>query len=376
MDYSIILEQIYNFIINNQFIGFAIGAFLVLIILYIASKTFRKSGLFLLTTSFLIDLSIRSLPFDIYNNYPYVFNIVIGLYIAAFIDFLIRVLLILIKLKKKEKREDSSLKNFVKFTGIRPFLIMLIVNLVNFNNVLPKNIINLLTSLSFLYMVFKTLYSTYQYLSQKENIVIDDQMDFSDIDAYLSSDNKNSKKRHRRVLKNKSSIEEAKEKIDSKGPIPMSNFKKKLKADEPIEKIEKDLSNTDIINLMASSNNLVTTMTLTDLNTKKTISYKSEKAKFNLLEDDSYRVDLEFEVINDYDYGRFMDILLAYDEDRERYKFELSIDDNKSRELKMVFFDPSHIDKVNEKDHSLAGKTISLIFPKYKINFIKGNYQW
>ncbi|WP_311530557.1 hypothetical protein [uncultured Anaerococcus sp.] len=375
MDYSIILEQIYNFIINNQFIGFAIGAFLVLIILYIASKTFRKSGLFLLTTSFLIDLSIRSLPFDIYNNYPYVFNIVIGLYIAAFIDFLIRVLLILIKLKKKEKREDSSLKNFVKFTGIRPFLIMLIVNLVNFNNVLPKNIINLLTSLSFLYMVFKTLYSTYQYLSQKENIVIDDQMDFSDIDAYLSSDNKNSKKRHRRVLKNKSSIEEAKEKIDSKGPIPMSNFKKKLKADEPIEKIEKDLSNTDIINLMASSNNLVTTMTLTDLNTKKTISYKSEKAKFNLLEDDSYRVDLEFEVINDYDYGRFMDILLAYDEDRERYKFELSIDDNKSRELKMVFFDPSHIDKVNEKDHSLAGKTISLIFPKYKINFIKGNYQ-
>ncbi len=376
MDYSIILEQIYNFIINNQFIGFAIGAFLVLIILYIASKTFRKSGLFLLTTSFLIDLSIRSLPFDIYNNYPYVFNIVIGLYIAAFIDFLIRVLLILIKLKKKEKREDSSLKNFVKFTGIRPFLLMLIVNLVNFNNVLPKNIINLLTSLSFLYMVFKTLYSTYQYLSQKENIVIDDQMDFSDIDAYLSSDNKNSKKRHRRVLKNKSSIEEAKEKIDSKGPIPMSNFKKKLKADEPIEKIEKDLSNTDIINLMASSNNLVTTMTLTDLNTKKTISYKSEKAKFNLLEDDSYRVDLEFEVINDYDYGRFMDILLAYDEDRERYKFELSIDDNKSRELKMVFFDPSHIDKVNEKDHSLAGKTISLIFPKYKINFIKGNYQW
>ena len=200
-------------------------------------------------------------------------------------------------------------------------------------------------------------------------------MDFSDIDAYLSSDNKNSKKRHRRVLKNKSSIEEAKEKIDSKGPIPMSNFKKKLKADEPIEKIEKDLSNTDIINLMASSNNLVTTMTLTDLNTKKTISYKSEKAKFNLLEDYSYRVDFEFEVINDYDYGRFMDILLAYDEDRERYKFELSIDDNKSRELKMVFFDPSHIDKVNEKDHSLAGKTISLIFPKYKINFIKGNYQ-
>ena len=186
MDYSIILEQIYNFIINNQFIGFAIGAFLVLIILYIASKTFRKSGLFLLTTSFLIDLSIRSLPFDIYNNYPYVFNIVIGLYIAAFIDFLIRVLLILIKLKKKEKREDSSLKNFVKFTGIRPFLIMLIVNLVNFNNVLPKNIINLLTSLSFLYMVFKTLYSTYQYLSQNENIVIYDQMDFSDIDAYLS----------------------------------------------------------------------------------------------------------------------------------------------------------------------------------------------
>lgn len=374
MDYSIILEQIYNFIINNQFIGFAIGAFLVLIILYIASKTFRKSGLFLLATSFLVDLSIRSLPFDIYKNYPYVFNIVIGLYIIAFIDFLIRVLLILIKLKKKEKNEDSSLKNFMKFTGIRPFLLMLVVNLINFNNILPKNIINLLTSLSFLYMVFKSLYSTYQYLSQKENLVIDDDMDFSDIDAYLSSDNKGSKNVHRRVLRNTSSKEEPKEKIVSKIPIPMSNFKKKFKADESVEKIEKDLSNTDIINLMASSNNIATTMTLTDLNTKKSMSYKSKKAKFNLSEDDSYRVDLEFEVVNDYDYGRFMDILLAYDEDRERYKFELSIDDNKSRELKMVFFDPSQINNINEKDYNLTGKTISLIFPKYKINFIKGNY--
>lgn len=374
MDYSIILEQIYNFIINNQFIGFAIGAFFVLIILYIASKTFRKSGLFLLATSFLVDLSIRSLPFDIYKNYPYVFNIVIGLYIIAFIDFLIRVLLILIKLKKKEKSEDSSLKNFMKFTGIRPFLLMLVVNLINFNNILPKNIINLLTSLSFLYMVFKSLYSTYQYLSQKENLVIDDDMDFSDIDAYLSSDNKGSKNVHRRVLRNTSSKEEPKEKIVSKIPIPMSNFKKKFKADESVEKIEKDLSNTDIINLMASSNNIATTMTLTDLNTKKSMSYKSKKAKFNLSEDDSYRVDLEFEVVNDYDYGRFMDILLAYDEDRERYKFELSIDDNKSRQIKMVFFDPSQINNINEKDYNLTGKTISLIFPKYKINFIKGNY--
>lgn len=371
MNYSFILEQIYTTILNNQFIGFAIGAFLVLIILFIASKTFRKSGLFLLATSFLIDLSIRSLPFEIYTHYPYVFNIVTGLYIVGFVDFFVRVLIMLVKLNKKEKK-DSSLTNFMKFTGIRPFFLMLIVNLINYNNIIPKNILNLLTSLSFLYMVFRTLYSTYLYLSQKESIVLDDKMNFSDIKAYLSSDGKKSKPR--KVLKKAKRKDNHKKKDLPNEAIYISDLKNREKVDESLEEIKKDLSNTDMIELIGNSQKILATMTLTDLKTKELVSYKSEKAKFKLIEDENYRVDLEFEMLNDYDYGRFMDILLAYDKDRQRYKFELSIVTNKTSELKMVFFDPSDIYNLKAHDHDLAGKTISLIFPKYKINLIKGNY--
>ena len=170
MDVNVIINQIYNLILENQFLGFAIGAFLVLFLFFIISRTFRKSGLFLLATTFLVDSTIKALPFEIYGYYPLTYKVVIGLYILGFINFLIRVIIMLVKLsKKRSDREDrSNLKKFMKFTGIRPFFLMLIINVFNFNNFIPQRILSLLTSLSFLYMAFRTLYSTYLYLSEKD----------------------------------------------------------------------------------------------------------------------------------------------------------------------------------------------------------------
>ncbi len=56
MDIEIIINQIYNLILNNQFLGFAIAAFVVLLLFFIISRTFRKSGLFLLAVTFLVTI--------------------------------------------------------------------------------------------------------------------------------------------------------------------------------------------------------------------------------------------------------------------------------------------------------------------------------
>lgn len=105
MDIEIIINQIYNLILNNQFLGFAIAAFVVLFLFFIISKTFRKSGLFLLANTFLIDYTIKSLPFEIYSYYPIVRQIITGLYILGFINFIIRVIVILVKISKKKFTE-------------------------------------------------------------------------------------------------------------------------------------------------------------------------------------------------------------------------------------------------------------------------------
>ena len=203
MDIDVIINQIYNLILDNQILGFAIGGFVVLLLIFIISKTFRKSGLFLLANTFLIDYTIRSLPFQIYTYYPIAQQIITGLYVLGFLNFLIRVIVMVVKMSKRKTNEEekSSLQNFMEFTGIRPFFLMLIINLVNFNSYIPKNIISLLTSLSFLYMAFRTLYSTYLYLSEKESLPIKDDMDFDDIKAYLYDPDDKANKNYGRIVR-------------------------------------------------------------------------------------------------------------------------------------------------------------------------------
>lgn len=380
MDIEIIINQIYNLILNNQFLGFAIAAFVVLLLFFIISRTFRKSGLFLLAVTFLVDYTIKSLPFDVYGYYPLAYRIVIGFYILGFINFLIRVIIMLVKISKRksEDSEKSSLNNFMKFTGIRPFFLMLIINLINFNNYIPKTIISLLTSLSFLYMAFRTLYSTYLYLSEKETLPISDDMDFDDIKAYLYEPEDKSSKNHGRVIRKKSveneeftrsSQEEKKEKhVD---PISISDINKDVKDIAMLKDIEKNLSDNDVIKLIEESNPNITKITLTNLITGDEHSYTSKKAYFRVEEDHEYKITLNFEEYNDYDYGRFIDLIIAYGVDREIYKFELTVISKVNQSFKLVFFDPSQISEVGK---NLSGRDITMNFPKYKINFIKGNY--
>ena len=380
MDIEIIINQIYNLILNNQFLGFTIAAFVVLLLFFIISRTFRKSGLFLLAVTFLVDYTIKSLPFDVYGYYPLAYRIVIGFYILGFINFLIRVIIMLVKISKRksEDGEKSSLNNFMKFTGIRPFFLMLIINLINFNNYIPKTIISLLTSLSFLYMAFRTLYSTYLYLSEKETLPISDDMDFDDIKAYLYEPEDKSSKNHGRVIRKKSveneeftrsSQEEKKEKhVD---PISISDINKDVKDIAMLKDIEKNLSDNDVIKLIEESNPNITKITLTNLITGDEHSYTSKKAYFRVEEDHEYKITLNFEEYNDYDYGRFIDLIIAYGVDREIYKFELTVISKVNQSFKLVFFDPSQISEVGK---NLSGRDITMNFPKYKINFIKGNY--
>ncbi len=386
MDIEIIINQIYNLILNNQFLGFAIAAFVVLFLFFIISKTFRKSGLFLLATTFLIDYTIRSLPFEIYSYYPIVRQIITGLYILGFINFIIRVIVMLVKISKKntQSKEKSSLKNFVEFTGIRPFFFMLIVNLVNLNDYIPKNIVSLLTSLSFLYMAFRTLYSTYLYLSEKESLPIKDDMDFDDIKAYLyDPEEKKSKNYGRVVRKNLNKKDQSTVDFDGKenkkkkptNPISMSDINKEAKNMEILKNIERDLSDDDVIKFLEESNPNVTKITLTNLISGDEHSYTSKRANLNVGEDHEYKITLSFENYNDYDYGRFIDLLIAYGVEKEVYKFELTIISKINENFKLVFFDPSQIvDMDKDGKVSPSGRDISMTFPKYKINFIKENY--
>lgn len=386
MDIEIIINQIYNLILNNQFLGFAIAAFVVLFLFFIISKTFRKSGLFLLANTFLIDYTIRSLPFEIYSYYPIVRQIITGLYILGFINFIIRVIVMLVKISKKntQSKEKSSLKNFVEFTGIRPFFFMLIVNLVNIGAYIPKNIVSLLTSLSFLYMAFRTLYSTYLYLSEKEGLPIKDDMDFDDIKAYLYDPEEKKSKNHGRVIR-KNLNKKDQPTVDFDGsenkkrkptnPISISDINKEAKSMEVLKNIERDLSDDDVIKFLEESNPNITKITLTNLISGDEHSYTSKRANLNVGEDQEYKITLSFEDYNDYDYGRFIDLLIAYGVEKEIYKFELTIISKINENFKLVFFDPSQIVDM-DKDGKVrpSGRDISMTFPKYKINFIKGNY--
>ena len=384
MDYTFIFNQIYNLIINNNML-LAIGvSILVLFLFFIISKTFRKSGLFLLAFTFLVDQVIKNLPFDLYSAYPISYNIVTGLFVIGSLNFFIRVLLMIRKVSKKDK-EDSKLGNFFKFTGIRPFILMLIINLLDINSYLPEGIIRLLTSLSFLYMAFRTLYSTYLYLSTKEKIAIDDGMDFEDIDAYINGEklNKNQNRVIKKNLKEEDNHVEDDVKIFSNkdkniftNPISMSDIKEEKDREETIRNIEKDLSNTDMINMLQNSDSRnTTTISLTDLGKDTKETYTSKKPSFNLYEDVQYEVELEFDKINDYDYGRFVDMLLKYYYNRNDYKFELSISPCDNKGFKVVFYDPSKVLGSDTKEAlDISGKVITMDFPKYKINFVKDNY--
>ena len=189
MDLSNILNNLGDLLTNNRITLIPIVFIVILLILYIASKAFRKSGLMILATTFAVDYGIRSLPFNLYETFPILNNVIAGMYLLGAIVFVFKIGKILFKTSTnlvKASKYKGKKKGFFSYTGALAFIIMVLVNIIDSNNYIPQEIKSLLTSLSFLYMIFRTLFSTYKHLNDKDVRLINDKMEFDDIDEYLN----------------------------------------------------------------------------------------------------------------------------------------------------------------------------------------------
>ena len=403
MDYSFIFRQLQEMITNNRISFLPIIFIIINLLIFIISRTFRKTGLFVLALAFGIDYAIKSLPFDLYYNVPGLYNAVTILYVVGFIIFFIKIAKMLFKISKlnidQSYKKDSKIGYFLKFTGMAPFLIMLIANLLKVENYIGIELTRIFTSVAFLFMLIKTLISTYKYLSTKESIVLGDKMDFKEIKDYLKDETKvenktNSKNIGRKTRKTlNSKVDEPTEVINSK------DVRKKVKlsqvsqvkdddldlndskfAKQSISKKEDnkaELSNTELLRMLTGDFDdprNETTISITNLKSGNKISYTSKRPILKIHEQSEYKIDLEFESINEYDYGRFIDILLTYSKSKNEYKFELIAKPAMSISSSIIFYDPSNIYDIDEKDYAnVSGKIISMNFAKYKVNFITGN---
>ena len=394
MDYTNILNDIVELLTYNRITLIPVIFGFVLLILFIISKAFRKSGLFVLALTFTVDYGIRSLPFDLYGTFPILNNVVAGFYLLGAIIFVIKVVKILVKTSSnlvKASDYKPGKNGFFRYTGALAFVIMLLINIIDSNNILPRSLKSLLTSLSFLYMIFRTLLSTYKHLNEKDIRLVKDKMSFDDIDEYLNEKDQaprgvNSDRRIRKKLDDDVKIfngldSDKTQTVKINDPIKVEDLSSDLTRikdkEREIEKIEKELSNTDIIHLVSREDEKSlneTTIKITNIDSGDVTSYTSRKAKFNMVEEKEYKVDLEFKHNNEYDYGRFIDILIKYAKDKSNYKFELIVSPADIKESKIVLYDPSNIFDLDEEDYqNIGGRIISMNFPKYKINFITGN---
>lgn len=362
-----------------------------LIILFLISKILLKAGMFLLALTFILDMFIRVLPFNIYLNFPIIKLIIYILYALGIFIFAYKNIRKILKKKRKrelfkdknpvkeEKSSENPIKRFFSYTGSLPFLLMLILNLFSPGDGLYKNILSLITSLSFLFMVFTTLYNTYKRIDTlKEN---KGRMRFDDLNIPFRKNSLNqSKNSNRKVLKKEDELEDKKD-------IDLSETRK-LNLDDIKEELDKNSFNlinlddfkdtmdqNDLINLINDKNSkLITMISLTNLSDGVKKSYKSDKCIADIRQDSEYKVDLEFENFNDYDYGRFIDLLLDYSKSRSKYKFQLDLIPEKAKNSKVVFYDPSNLYELDrEFGDKFQGRTISMNFPKYKINYITEN---
>ena len=362
---------------------------LSLLILFLISKILLKAGMFLLAMTFIFDMILRVLPFNIYLNYPSIKLIIYVLYALGFFIFAYKNIKRILKEKrkrelfkdknptKKEKSGNNPIKRFFSYTGSLPFLMMLVLNLFNPDEGIYKNILHLLTSLSFLFMVFTTLLNTYKRIDKvKEN---KGRMRFDDLNIpFKKNSPQKSKNSDRKVLKKEEKIEDDFDKTETR-KLNLNDIKEELNENlfDPInlDDFKDTMDQNDLINLINDKNSkLVTMISLTNLSDGVKKSYKSDKCIADIRQDSEYKVDLEFENYNDYDYGRFIDLLLDYSNNRSKYKFQLDLIPQKAKNSKVVFYDPSNLYELDrEFGDKFQGRTISMNFPKYKINYITQN---
>lgn len=383
-------DRIYDILNKINFPLVIVIILIGLVVLFLISKILLKAGIFLLAMTFIFDMILRVLPFDIYLNYPSIKLIIYILYALGFFIFAYKNIKKILKKKrkrelfkdkipvKKEKSENNPIKKFFSYTGSLPFLLMLILNLFNPEEGIYKNILSLLTSLSFLLMVFTTLYNTYKRIDTlKEN---KGRMRFDDLNIpFRKNSFKESKNSDRKVLKKEDEeIEEDLDKTQTR-KLNLDDIKEELNKNSfnPInlEDFKDSMDQTDLINLINDkSSKLITMISLTNLSDGVKKSYKSNKCIAEIRQDSEYKVDLEFENYNDYDYGRFIDLLLDYSKNRSKYKFQLDLIPQKSKNSRVVFYDPSNLYELDRDfGDKFQGRTISMNFPKYKINYITEN---
>lgn len=421
-------NQILEHFTNNSILLIIALALLTILIAFIISKTLRKSGLFLLVISFILEKFVEILPINLYKIFPQLSMIFTIMYIVSFILFGIKIIKRLFGkgVLKYQYKEGSKPTTFFKYTGSLPFFIMLIVNVLNiYYDFIPKSILSPTTSLTFLYMAFISLFNTYKYLDRKELSEDYSRMHFEDIKRQLNDDtdsikkiDKNSnkgrkviksnnntndnsetkkiniedkteiiKKDEETIISNKKSSKKAslidKEKrisvkdIKYRDQIRYNPKKKKIEESEDLLIIKKELSNIDLLSLVTNGFKdplNKTTITIKNLNSGEITSYTSNKCIAKIEEELEYKVDIEFENYNDYDYGKFIDILMIYSQNKNKFKFELELIPASKLNSKVVFYDPSELfDQNNIFSKGFQGKNISMNFPKYKINFITGN---
>ncbi|MDU7164298.1 MAG: hypothetical protein E6296_07140 [Anaerococcus vaginalis] len=362
-----------------------------LIILFLISKILLKAGMFLLALTFILDMFIRVLPFNIYLNFPIIKLIIYILYALGIFIFAYKNIRKILKKKRKrelfkdknpvkeEKSSENPIKRFFSYTGSLPFLLMLILNLFSPGDGLYKNILSLITSLSFLFMVFTTLYNTYKRIDTlKEN---KGRMRFDDLNIPFRKNSLNqSKNSNRKVLKKEDELEDKKDiDLSETRKLNLDDIKEELNKNSfnliNLDDFKDTMDQNDLINLINDKNSkLITMISLTNLSDGVKKSYKSDKCIADIRQDSEYKVDLEFENFNDYDYGRFIDLLLDYSKNRSKYKFQLDLIPEKAKNSKVVFYDPSNLYELDRTfGDKFQGRTISMNFPKYKINYITEN---
>lgn len=397
-----------EFIGTKSFILGIILALIAIIILFAIFKALRKSGLILLLLTFIVDRGILYFMPELYLSEPRVKIAVEILYILSFTVFFVKIIkniafkkdkkeevsqdLIYEPEKKKVKKDkkETKFRKFTKFTGCIPFIIMLILNIINLG-IIPQNILSALTKLSFLYMLFKTLFNTYKYINSKDNLK--NSFDFSFFKNKTKSRNKKSKKSKNIVPENKNdnrirrpNLKQDKDlendytvyrTVDPKKDLINKNLSNKDRTSiDGNDKIKEELNYKDLMYLVTrgfDSPMNTTSICITNLETGEAISHKSNRCIAKIDDDKEYKVDLEFKNVNEYDYGKFVDILRMYSSNKKKYKFQLELNPSESSSSKIVLYDPSNIFDTKEEDTGkYQGHNLSMNFLKYKINFIQG----
>lgn len=380
-------DQIFNFLNQGNIAIILIVTLALLVVFFLISRLLIKVGLFLLVFTFILDNILRLIPLDIYGMYPLISTIIRFMYVLGILNFAIKVFFRLRKNRVKKEyyedkkikpnKSDNPIKRFFSYTGSLPFLLMLLINiLINTEDTSYQNILRVLTSLSFLFMVFTTLYNTYKKLDSKN--INESRMRFDDLREFFKNDSKVKKNANRKILKMDNS-KEVRNKMETirlnKDEIRKEVEYTNKRANKFLGDLEKDLYDVDlvkIVNLADKPNTSI--ISLTNLSTGEKKTYKSDKPKVSIREDDEYKVDLEFENFNDYDYGRFIDLLLEYSENKNKYKFQLDLIPQNHTNSKIVLYDPSNLYELDKGfSEQFQGKNISMNFPKYKINFISEN---